>query len=271
MKFTLILAALAAQTALAGVYQDTNTPVVINMGAGGEVQLNTSRRIDQPTLRYQLEKADDLTNTWSVVSTYKGDGSEIPLLDGAFTVSNAAVSPEFESVDFSEAINGSPAAFYRMSHWWVSTSLSEYIDDIDETYVRLRSRDGSKYLYQDPGTGVVSYEAGMDIMDFRSHWYIQTSTQSDRYWIRNRMTGEAVHTASGGGGGTAGATLLVDFGTSGSFRGADVSNPDSNGNYWNGIGSGQTLDMVDLGNNATAIDIAVTSSYGTDYYSHRPR
>ncbi|HSR88058.1 MAG TPA: hypothetical protein VLL07_03815, partial [Pontiella sp.] len=190
--------ALLVQTTLAGVFQDTNNPVAISVVGETDVQLATSRRVDQPTLRYQLEKTDDLTNTWSVVSTYKGDGSVISLLDGAFSVSNAAASAEFETVDFSEALSGSSRTFYRMSHWWVSTPLSEYTDDIDATYVRLRSRDGLKYLYQDPATGVVSYEAGMDIMDFRSHWYIQTSRASGQYWIFNRMTGDAIRTTSGG-------------------------------------------------------------------------
>jgi hypothetical protein len=66
---------------------------------------------------------------------------------------------------------------------------------------------------------------------------------------------------------TAGEKILIDFGTSGTYRGADVSNPDSNGNYWNGVGYSGATDMVDISNNVTTIDLAMTTSYGTDYFN----
>ena len=63
-------------------------------------------------------------------------------------------------------------------------------------------------------------------------------------------------------------TLLVDFGTSASFRGASVDNPDPQGNYWNGFTPGVFLaDLTNNAGGATAVDLGFTTAVGTDSYN----
>lgn len=62
--------------------------------------------------------------------------------------------------------------------------------------------------------------------------------------------------------------VLVDFGNDDSFRGANVPNPDGNGNYWNSIWSGAYYpDVVDSSGATTAIDIGFSFATGTDYFN----
>jgi hypothetical protein len=62
----------------------------------------------------------------------------------------------------------------------------------------------------------------------------------------------------------AGPKVLIDFGTSATFRGASVSSPDSNGKYWNGISpAAYTANMVDTSGAATTIDLGFDSSGAT--------
>ena len=63
-------------------------------------------------------------------------------------------------------------------------------------------------------------------------------------------------------------TILVDFGTSNSFRGASVDNPDHRGNYWNGFTPGTFLaNLTNSANLATAVDLGFTTAVGTDSYN----
>jgi hypothetical protein len=63
-------------------------------------------------------------------------------------------------------------------------------------------------------------------------------------------------------------TVLIDFGNNTSFRGASVTNPDSNGNTWNSMQPGFFYsNLVDTGNNATTIDFGFSSPVGTDSFN----
>jgi hypothetical protein len=63
-------------------------------------------------------------------------------------------------------------------------------------------------------------------------------------------------------------TVLVDFGSAASFRGVSVPNPDSNGNHWNSIVPGAFIvDMIDINNNATTIDLGFDTPVGTDSFN----
>lgn len=62
--------------------------------------------------------------------------------------------------------------------------------------------------------------------------------------------------------------VLVDFGSSESYRGASVVGADDNGNYWNSVWSGAYYaDMVDTSGVATTIDLGFDAAGGTDSYN----
>ena len=64
------------------------------------------------------------------------------------------------------------------------------------------------------------------------------------------------------------ATVLVDFGNNSSFRGVSVVNPDANGNYWNSLFPGVfNTNLIDIDNNATAIDLGFETPVGTDSFN----
>jgi hypothetical protein len=63
-------------------------------------------------------------------------------------------------------------------------------------------------------------------------------------------------------------SVLIDFGSDDSFRGATVLNPDQNGNFWNSIAPGVPLiDAIDSKNGATAIDLYFDTPVGTDSFN----
>ena len=63
-------------------------------------------------------------------------------------------------------------------------------------------------------------------------------------------------------------TVLVDFGSNASFRGASVVNPDSKGNHWNSIAPGPFIsNLIDTKNNATTIDLGFDTGVGTDSFN----
>ena len=63
-------------------------------------------------------------------------------------------------------------------------------------------------------------------------------------------------------------TILVDFGTRDSFRGASVDNPDHRGHYWNGFTPGFFLaDLTNSAGLATSVDLGFTTAVGTDSYN----
>lgn len=64
------------------------------------------------------------------------------------------------------------------------------------------------------------------------------------------------------------ASYLVDFGTSASFRGVSVANPDPNGKYWNEFKPGDFLaNMLDTTGSITPVSLFFTTSMGTDSYN----
>ena len=63
-----------------------------------------------------------------------------------------------------------------------------------------------------------------------------------------------------------GQAVLVDFGTGASYRGAGVSNPEPNGNYWNGYHAA-LASMIDISNRTTGIGMAFTTPYAVDSYN----
>ncbi|WP_197530662.1 hypothetical protein [Bythopirellula polymerisocia] len=63
-------------------------------------------------------------------------------------------------------------------------------------------------------------------------------------------------------------TILIDLGNDNSYRGASVSNPDVNGNYWNSVWSGALYpNLLDIQGNATTVDLGFSSAAGTDSYN----
>ena len=63
-------------------------------------------------------------------------------------------------------------------------------------------------------------------------------------------------------------TLLIDFGSSASYRGLSVPNPDPKNHYWNSIVPGLLVtDMVDFNNQPTTIDLGWLTPVGTDSYN----
>jgi hypothetical protein len=65
-----------------------------------------------------------------------------------------------------------------------------------------------------------------------------------------------------------GEVLLVDFGTSNSYRGVSVANPDPLGRTWNGLAPWESLDnMRNTSNQATHYDLAITTPLATDSYN----
>lgn len=63
-------------------------------------------------------------------------------------------------------------------------------------------------------------------------------------------------------------SVLIDFGNNNSFRGTNVVNPDSNGNYWNSVWSGAYANnMLDKTGAATTIGLGFSTAGTTDYYN----
>jgi hypothetical protein len=63
-------------------------------------------------------------------------------------------------------------------------------------------------------------------------------------------------------------TLLIDFGNDTTYRSLSVQNPDTNGNYWNSIQPGAlTMDLVDIDNTASTIDIDWDTPVGFDSFN----
>ena len=63
-------------------------------------------------------------------------------------------------------------------------------------------------------------------------------------------------------------TILVDFGSTASFRGISVPNPDPNGHYWNSLTPGPFYPgLVDINNNPTSVALGYDTPVGTDSYN----
>jgi hypothetical protein len=61
--------------------------------------------------------------------------------------------------------------------------------------------------------------------------------------------------------------ILIDFGSSASYRGISVPNPDPKGHYWNSNTPGMLMDLVDLTNAATGMQLGWITGVGTDSYN----
>ena len=48
-------------------------------------------------------------------------------------------------------------------------------------------------------SSTLTYSTALNDHDMRSHWYIEESPHTDRNWIRNRLTDEALHIESQNG------------------------------------------------------------------------
>ena len=66
-----------------------------------------------------------------------------------------------------------------------------------------------------------------------------------------------------------GRSFLIDFGTSASYRGVSVTNPDTNGRYWNGIKPGDYLALSDTANSNSTIFFGfnTNSTISSDSYN----
>src|SRR3954452_3585619 len=86
-----------------------------------------------------------------------------------------------------------------------------------------------------------------------------------------RVAGFALATVIGAGlaASATAQTVLVDFGTNLSFRGASSPNPDPKGHFWNNYFPGVFFsDFKDINNNPTTIDFGPDGTgVGTDSYN----
>ena len=78
-------------------------------------------------------------------------------------------------------------------------ATSDYVDPFDMEYVRIKSPSTGQYLYEDPSSGSVLTQTGVDARDLRSHWYLKLTTNSGQYWIRNRLTGDSMNSEAQNG------------------------------------------------------------------------
>jgi hypothetical protein len=63
-------------------------------------------------------------------------------------------------------------------------------------------------------------------------------------------------------------TVLIDFGSNTSFRGASVVNPDSNGHFWTSMQPGLFYtNLVDINNVGTGINFGFSTPVGTDSFN----
>lgn len=63
-------------------------------------------------------------------------------------------------------------------------------------------------------------------------------------------------------------TILVDFGSTSSFRGINVPNPDPNGHFWNSLTPGPFFPgLIDINNNPTSIALGFDTPVGTDSFN----
>lgn len=63
-------------------------------------------------------------------------------------------------------------------------------------------------------------------------------------------------------------SILIDLGSSASFNGASVANPDDHGNFWNSVWSGAfSADLVNTSNTATTVDLGFDTATGTDNFN----
>ncbi|HEX3601619.1 MAG TPA: PEP-CTERM sorting domain-containing protein [Lacipirellulaceae bacterium] len=63
-------------------------------------------------------------------------------------------------------------------------------------------------------------------------------------------------------------TVLVDFGSTNSFRGINVPNPDPNGHYWNSLTPGPFFPgLVDINNAVTTVALGFDTPVGTDSFN----
>lgn len=63
-------------------------------------------------------------------------------------------------------------------------------------------------------------------------------------------------------------SVLVDFGNSSSYRGADTPSPDVNGNHWNSVWSGAYYgNLVDTSGANSGVALGFSSAAGTDFYN----
>jgi PEP-CTERM motif len=78
----------------------------------------------------------------------------------------------------------------------------------------------------------------------------------------------AIVMAAGLSAGAKAQTILFDLGNADSFRGVSVTNPDSNGNYWNSVWAGAFYpSVVDIDGNATAVNFGFSADGGNDSYN----
>lgn len=61
--------------------------------------------------------------------------------------------------------------------------------------------------------------------------------------------------------------ILIDFGSSTSYRGISVPNPDPNGHFWNSNQPGLLMDLVNVNNVATGMQLGWITPVGTDSYN----
>ncbi|NDV62799.1 hypothetical protein G0Q06_10085 [Puniceicoccales bacterium CK1056] len=74
----------------------------------------------------------------------------------------------------------------------LADSVSYYLGVHDLEYLRIQRVVDSAFIYADQ-EGHLNYAVdGGDARDLRSHWYLEPALASGSYWIRNRLTGEAL-------------------------------------------------------------------------------
>ncbi len=126
------------------------------------------------------------------------------------------------------------------------------------TYSQGASLGGGTILYK--GSNVTNTHT---VAESTVHYYRVYAINNDHYSpATSLVVTTAVLSATGD------ATVLIDLGNNSSFRGASVSNPDANGNYWNSVWSGAYANnMIDANGNATSLGLGFTLAGASDYFN----
>jgi hypothetical protein len=138
-------------------------------------------------------------------------------------------------------------------------------------------------VYDDSGFSNQLATANLDIRDSTSPWL---HNQDEVAVLTDLIpsTGGVLYVEFGGTNGASGRlnslsiedspveitgpAVLVDFGNASSFRGVDVTSPDTDGNHWNSIAPGAYWsNMNDTTGAATTIDLGFSTAAGTDSYN----
>ncbi|MBU0679291.1 MAG: hypothetical protein KJ626_14410 [Verrucomicrobia bacterium] len=75
----------------------------------------------------------------------------------------------------------------------LALTVEEFVGEDSPLFVRVKGLYGDACLYQQEGSRFLLYDAGLKADDQRGHWYLEVIPDAPGYWIRNRVTGDALN------------------------------------------------------------------------------